>query len=322
MNIIIPVAGEGTRLKPHTHTVPKCLLYVAGKPILGHILDRFKNLNISKLVIVLGSKGDAIIQFCKKYSYNFRFVNQSKRLGLGHAIYTGAQELKGATMVLLGDTIIDYDFKNLCNRHINTLAVKEVAEPKRFGIVEVKGNNVLNLVEKPRKPKSNLAITGLYFFQHIEKVHKAIAYIMRKGIKLKGEYQLTDALKYLLKNGEEFKVIKIDKWFDCGTAAALIETNRHLLKKTHYFKKRKKTIILSPVYIHNSAKILNSIIGPNVSISENVTIKNSIIKNSIINSNAIVENTLLSESIIGEKAIAKGGFKKLNMSDSSIIEFP
>lgn len=322
MNIIIPVAGEGTRLKPHTHTVPKCLLYVAGKPILGHILDRFKDLNISKLVIVLGSKGDAIIQFCKKYSYNFRFVNQSKRLGLGHAIYTGAQGLKGATMVLLGDTIIDYDFKNLCNRHINTLAVKEVAEPKRFGIVEVKGNNVLNLVEKPRKPKSNLAITGLYFFQRIEKVHKAIAYIMRKGIKLKGEYQLTDALKYLLKNGEEFKVIKIDKWFDCGTAAALIETNRHLLKKTHHFKKRKKTIILSPVYIHNSANILNSIIGPNVSISENVTIKNSIIKNSIINSNAIVENTLLSESIIGEKAIAKGGFKRLNMSDSSIIEFP
>jgi glucose-1-phosphate thymidylyltransferase len=322
MNIIIPVAGEGTRLKPHTHTVPKCLLYVAGKPILGHILDRFKDLNISKLVIVLGSKGDAIIQFCKKYSYNFRFVNQSKRLGLGHAIYTGAQGLKGATMVLLGDTIIDYDFKNLCNRHINTLAVKEVAEPKRFGIVEVKGNNVLNLVEKPRKPKSNLAITGLYFFQRIEKVHKAIAYIMRKGIKLKGEYQLTDALKYLLKNGEEFKVIKIDKWFDCGTAAALIETNRHLLKKTHHFKKRKKTIILSPVYIHNSANILNSIIGPNVSINENVTIKNSIIKNSIINSNAIVENTLLSESIIGEKAIAKGGFKRLNMSDSSIIEFP
>jgi glucose-1-phosphate thymidylyltransferase len=265
-------------------------------------LDRFKGLNISKLVIVLGSKGDEIIQFCKKYSYNFRFVNQSKRLGLGHAIYTGAQGLKGATMVLLGDTIIDYDFKNFCNRSINTLAVKEVAEPKRFGIVEVKSNSVVNLVEKPRKPKSNLAITGLYFFQHIEKVYKAAAYIMRKGITVKGEYQLTDALKY--------------------PAAALIETNRHLLKKTHHFEKRKKTIILSPVYIHNSAKILNSIIGPNVSISEKVMIKNSVIKESIINSGAIVENALLSDSIVGEKAVVKSGFKKLNLSDSSIIDFP
>jgi glucose-1-phosphate thymidylyltransferase len=293
MNIIIPVAGEGTRLRPLTHTVPKCLLYVAGKPILGHILDRLKGLNISKLVIVLGSKGDEIIQFCKKYSYNFRFVNQSKRLGLGHAIYTGAQGLKGATMVLLGDTIIDYDFKNFCNRNTNTLAVKEVAEPKRFGIVEVKSNSVVNLVEKPRKPKSNLAIAGLYFFQHIEKVYKAAAYIMRKGITVKGEYQLTDALKY-----------------------------RHLLKKTHHFEKRKKTIILSPVYIHNSAKILNSIIGPNVSISEKVMIKNSVIKESIINSGAIVENALLSDSIVGEKAVVKSGFKKLNLSDSSIIDFP
>jgi len=322
MNIIIPVAGEGTRLRPHTHIIPKSLLCVAGKPILAHILDSFKRLDISKIVIVLGAKGEAIIDFCEKYPYNFKFVLQEERLGLGHAIYTGARGLKGATMVLLGDTIIDYKFKNFCKANTNMLAVKEVADPKRFGIVEVEKDNVTNLVEKPRIPKSNLAITGLYYFQQIEKVYNAMAYIMKKGIKTKGEYQLTDALKYLLKKGERFKVKKIDKWYDCGTAAALIETNRHLLQKTHHFRKRGKTIIIPLVYIDDSAEITGSIIGPNVSIGENVIIKNSVIKDSIVNRNANVENALLSESIIGEKSVVKGGFKKLNVSDSSVIEFP
>ena len=322
MNLIIPVAGEGTRLRPHTHTLPKSLLYVAGKPILGHILDSFKKIKISKLVIVHGTKGEAIMRFCKRYPYSFRFVHQDKRLGLGHAIYIGVKGLKGATMVLLGDTIIDVNFKSFVNRGVTTLAVKAVDDPKRFGIVEVKGKKVMSLVEKPKFPKSNLAIVGLYYFPNIEKVYKAIAYIMKKGIRTKGEYQLTDALKYMLKRANKFEIVKIDKWYDCGTAAALIETNRHLLKKTHHFKKRKKAIIIPYVYIANSATILNSIIGPNVSIGENVVIKNSIIRDSIINSGSTIEYALLSESIIGEKTIVRSGFKKLSVSDSSIVEFP
>ncbi|UCG92063.1 MAG: NTP transferase domain-containing protein [candidate division WOR-3 bacterium] len=322
MNIIIPVAGEGTRLRPHTHIIPKSLLYVAGKPILAHILDGFQELNISQIVIVLGAMGEAIIDFCEKYPYDFKFVLQEERLGLGHAIYTGARGLTGATMVLLGDTIIDYNFKTFCRGTTNVLAVKEVADPKRFGIVEVDKNNVTNLVEKPRVPKSNLAIIGLYYFQQIAKVYNAVDYLMKKGIKTRGEYQLTDALKYLLKKGEKFRAVKVDKWYDCGTAAALIKTNHHLLQKTHHFKKRKNTIVVPPVYIDDSADIIGSIIGPNVSIGEDVIIKNSIIKDSIVNRNAKVENALLSESIIGEKAVVKGGFKKLSVSDSSVIEFP
>jgi glucose-1-phosphate thymidylyltransferase len=322
MNIIIPVAGEGIRLRPHTHILPKSLLRVAGKSILGHILDGFKGLDIDKIVIVLGAKGDAIIKFCKKHPYNFKFVHQANRLGLGHAIYTGAKGLVGPTMVLLGDTIIGYNFNSFCKSDTNILAVKEVADPKRFGIVELKGENVVDLVEKPRVPKSNLAIVGLYYFQNIEIVRKAVGYIMRRGIKTKGEYQLTDALKYLLHKGAQFKVVKIHRWYDCGTAAALIQTNRYLLTETHHFKERKKTIIIPYVYIDDSAKITNSIIGPNVSISEKVVIKDSIIRESIINCGATVKNALLSESIIGEKAVVKGGYKKLNVSDSSIIEFP
>jgi len=322
MNVIIPVAGEGVRLRPHTNIIPKSLLYVAGKPILGHILDSLKPLNISKLVLIIGAKGEAIVQYCKNYSHNFKFVKQEKRLGLGHAIYLGAKCLKGATMVLLGDTIIDCNFKKITVKPTNILAVKEVTEPRRFGIVEVAGNNVLDVVEKPDIPKSNLAIVGLYYFKEIEKLSYAIAYNMKKGIKTKGEYQLTDGLRHLIKKGEKFKIVTIDNWFDCGTSESLIETNQHLLKNNHHYKKRKGVLIIAPVYIPNSVEISNSIVGPNVSIGENVVIKDSIIKDSIINRGAFVENGILSKSIIGERAVVKSGFKKLNVGDSSIIEFP
>jgi glucose-1-phosphate thymidylyltransferase len=322
VNVILPVAGEGTRLRPHTHAVPKSLLYVAGKPILGHILDGLKDVEVSNFVIVLGAKADAIIDFCNKYPRDFRYVLQEERLGLGHAIHLGAQGLEGPTLVLLGDTIIDVDYRSFCRSGSNVLAIKEVDDPKRFGIVEVKGGDVIDLVEKPKQPRSNLAIVGLYYFQDIIRVAKAIDYIIKDDIKTKNEYQLTDALKYMLDKGEKFKISRIDNWYDCGTAAALIDTNRHILKKTHHYKTRKQSIMIAPVYVADSATIAESIIGPNVSIGEGAVIKNSIIKDSIINNGANVENALLVESIIGVNASVKSGYKRLSVSDSSVVEYP
>jgi glucose-1-phosphate thymidylyltransferase len=322
VNAIIPVAGEGTRLRPHTHAVPKSLLYVAGKPILGHILDSLQDLDIVNFAIVLGAKADTIIDFCNKYPRDFKYVLQEKRLGLGHAIYLGAKGLEGPTFVLLGDTIIDVDYQVFCQAKSNILAVKEVAEPKRFGIVEVKGDDVVDLVEKPKNPKSNLALVGLYYFQDIATVIKAIGYIIKKDIKTKNEYQLTDALKLMLDKGEKFKIARIEHWYDCGTAASLIDTNRHLLKRTHHYKKRARSIIIPPVYIADSASINEAIIGPNVSIGEDVMVRNSIVKDSIINNGAKVENALLVESLVGAKASVKSGYKRLSVSDSSVVEFP
>ena len=322
VNIIIPVAGEGTRLRPHTHAVPKSLLYVAGKPILGHIFNNLEGLDISNFVIVLGAKADAIIDFCNKYPRDFKYVLQEKRLGLGHAIHVGAQGLEGPTLALLGDTIIDVNYRDFTASRDNILAVKEVADPKRFGIVEVEGDDVVDLVEKPKNPKSNLAIVGLYYFQDIKRVVEAVDHIMQHDIKTRNEYQLTDALKYMLEKGEKFKAAKIEEWYDCGTAASLIETNRHLLTKTHHYKKREKNIVIEPVYIADSATITESIIGPNVSVGEDVVISTSIVKDSIINSGATVENALLVESIIGAKASVKSGYKRLSVSDSSVVEYP
>jgi glucose-1-phosphate thymidylyltransferase len=322
VNVIIPVAGEGTRLRPHTHAVPKSLLYVAGKPILGHILDGLQDLEISNFAIILGAKADAIIDFCNSYSHDFKYVLQEKRLGLGHAIYLGGQGMEGPALVVLGDTIIDVDYQTFFHSGANVLAVKEVAEPRRFGIVDVQGDNVIDLSEKPKQPKSNLAIVGLYYFRDIAKVVKAIDHIIKKDIRTKNEYQLTDALKYMLDNGEQFKIVKVDNWYDCGTAAALLDTNRHLLKKTHHYVKREKSIILPPVYIADSAVVTKSIIGPNVSIGERAVVQTSIVKDSIINNEAKVENALLVESIIGAKASVKSGYKRLSVSESSVVEYP
>lgn len=322
VNVIIPVAGEGTRLRPHTHAVPKSLLYVAGKPILGHILDSLEGVKVDNFAIVLGARGEAIIDFCNTFPYDFRYVLQEKRLGLGHAIFVGAQDLEGPTLVLLGDTIIDVDYKRFFGGKGNTLAVKEVDDPQRFGVVEVKDDRVVSVVEKPKHPKSNLAIVGLYYFDDISKIKDAVEYIMEKDIRTKNEYQLTDALKYMLENGEKFKIQRIENWYDCGTVGALIETNRYLLKKTHYHKKRGESIVLPPVFIADSAKISQAIIGPYVSIGDNVAVRNSIVRDSIINRGAIVENALLAESIIGDNAVVKGGYKRLNVSESSLVEIP
>jgi glucose-1-phosphate thymidylyltransferase len=322
VNVIIPVAGEGTRLRPHTHSVPKSLLYVAGKPILGHILDSLEGMNVDNFAIVLGARGEAIVDFCNTFPYDFKYVLQEKRLGLGHAVFVGARALEGPTLVLLGDTIIDVDYVKFCAGKANMLAVKEVDDPQRFGVVEVKDDNVISVVEKPKHPKSNLAIVGLYYFHDISKVRSAVEYIMEKDIKTKNEYQLTDALKYLLDSGEKFKIQRIENWYDCGTVDALIETNRYLLKKTQYYKKRGDNIILPPVFVADSAKISQAIIGPYVSIGDNVTVRNSIVKDSIINRGAAVDNALLTESIIGENAVVKGGYKRLNVSESSLVEIP
>ncbi len=321
MNVIIPVAGEGVRLKPHTHFFPKCLLYVAGKPILAHIFDSIKPLKPATIIIVLGANSDKIIQFCKTQPFNFKFVIQKERLGLGHAVYLGSRGLTGKALVLLGDTITDFEFHGLTGG-TNKLAVKAVDNPQRFGIVETEGKRVISVVEKPENPKSNLAIVGVYYFNDVKKIHRAMAAVIRKNIRTKNEFQLTDGLGLLIKKGELFDIVKIKNWFDCGTSDALIETNHHLLKNKHYFRPRHNCRIVPPVFIPDTAEITESIIGPDVSIGENVKINNSIIQNSIVNNNAVIEDATFRNSIIGQNAVVRGSFKRLNVGDFSTIEFP
>ena len=321
MKVIIPSAGTGTRLRPHTYTTPKALIHVAGKPILGHILDRLIPYCPEVVVIVIGYMGEAIIEYvCKNYPFIFEFVKQEEQLGLGHAVYQANEVIKeGETLIILGDTIIDWkmeeNYKEEC-----FIGVKKVAEPKRFGIVEVKGVYIKRLVEKPERPLSNLAIVGVYYVTNFELLVSAVQHLIDKNILTRGEYQLTDALQVMVSRGIRIKTVMVEDWHDCGNVQALIATNRYLLDKKHYFKKRGGSIVIPPTHIDDSAEINNSIIGPYVSIGEGAIVESSIIKDTIISPFAQVEKCLLTETVIGQRAIVKGDFEKLNVGDSSQLE--
>lgn len=324
MNIIIPAAGEGVRLRPHTHTIPKPLIKVAGKPILGHIIDSVISLKPESICIVIGHHGSKIEEFIRKDYDNiidkFVFVHQEKRKGLGHAIYVSFEKIlkDSDVLILLGDTIFDVDFKEIIKEKKNIIAVAETEEPQRFGIVEIENTRVKNLIEKPSKPPSNLAIVGIYYFLDGLKLYNALKKLIAENIKTKNEYQLTDGMRLLL-NTEEIYIKKINGWYDCGKINTLLETNKFILNKTNKYNSYENTVIIPPVYIPSDVKISNSIIGPYVSCGSSVIIKNSIIKNSIINDGGIVENVLLSDSIIGVDAAIIENFKVVNIGDSSII---
>jgi len=328
MKIIIPVAGIGTRLRPHTHTVPKVLIKVAGKTIIEHIIDELLILNASfnEIVFIVGHLADKIQKFINsKYKKKIKlsYVLQDERKGVGHAIYLAKPFINGEPVfIILGDLIFRANFNHIVKSGKNYIGVKEVDDPKRFGIAFIdKNNNINKFIEKPEHPTSNLAIVGIYLIQNSDLLFSKLEYIIKNNIKTKSEYQITDALQLMLNTKEKFKAFYINKWLDCGTLDTLLATNKELLIDHNTKQKLKSVIINPPVYISKSAKIKNSIIGPCVSIGDNVIIENSIIQNSIINDNAEINKLLLNTSIIGSDAFVRGTFRQLNIGDSSEVDW-
>lgn len=330
MKAVIPVAGVGTRLRPHTYTQPKVLLNVAGKPILGHILDKLVENSIKNISLVVGYLGDKIKSYAlANYpDVNFNFINQEEPLGLGHAIYTARDEFENEDeiLIILGDTIFDFDLSKFLKSKFTTIGVKQVEDPRRFGVVILDGDNFAKkLVEKPSQPESNLAIVGIYLIKNPKLLKESLEEIVKSDIKTKGEYQLTDALQLMVNKGEKITVFEIDGWYDCGKPETLLETNKFLLErngmKLTKLGKFENVLIIPPVYISPTSKIENSIIGPYTTISDGVEISSSIIRNSIIGDCAKIYNALLDSSIVGSDAVVKGDYKKINIGDSSEIEF-
>jgi glucose-1-phosphate thymidylyltransferase len=325
MKALIPAAGIGTRLRPHTFSQPKALLNVAGKPIIGHILDSVIAIGIVDIIIIVGYKSEAIKNYvAKNYSVNVTFVFQEHREGLGHSIWVAKDYIDpdDQLLVILGDTIIKAPLDTMVSSTDHMIAIQEVSDPRRFGIVELdqQTQKVHRFVEKPQNPTSNSAIVGLYYFSSAKALLDTLDTIISNNERTLGEFQLTDALQRMLEKGEPFKAIEVSKWFDCGKPETLLATNAYLLDLTeqvHY--KLDNAIIIPPVYISSSATIRRSVIGPNVTISENVVIEDSILKNSIVNSHAVVTSSLLDSSIIGEYVALTGTFTSVNVGDSSII---
>ncbi|MEZ4918723.1 MAG: sugar phosphate nucleotidyltransferase [Saprospiraceae bacterium] len=332
MKVIIPVAGVGTRLRPHTYTQPKPLMPVAGKPIVSFIVDKLVEAGMTEFVFVIGYLGDKIRNFVEENYPNLttQFVYQEYREGSGHAIWSAREVLKGEEEVFIafGDTIFDVDLKRMLDCPDSCLGVKKVSEPREFGVAEINAENqVLRLVEKPRIPKSNLAIVGLYKVNKAQELIDAIQTLIDKDIRTVGEIQLTDALQLMVEKGHPFQVVSVDNWFDCGRKDVLLETNAMLLSQRGYatdefhLPEFENTIFIHPVSIGKDCQISNSIIGPNVTIGNNVRIAHSIVKDSIIGNFAGLEEAVLIHSVIGSDASIRGMNLSLNIGDNTEIRF-
>jgi glucose-1-phosphate thymidylyltransferase len=326
MHAIIPVAGVGSRLRPHTYTLPKVLLNVAGKPILGHILDRLTADGITSATIVVGYMGNLVERYVKDHYRDLKvnFVTQEELLGLGHSIWVARENIPTdgkPLFIILGDTIFDVDLTGVFSSKSSALGVKVVDDPRRFGVAELSSGYISKLVEKPDIPKSNLAVVGLYFIKNPKLLKDCLEDIVSGDKRTKGEYQLTDALQMMIDKGEKFSTFTVDGWFDCGKPETLLSTNRHLLQRNSLPRDIAGSVIIPPVYIAPNAQITNSIVGPYATIGDKASVSDSVIRNSIIGDDSRVSGVLLDNSIVGNNADVKGGFKRINAGDSSEIDF-
>ena len=322
MKAVIPVAGQGTRLRPHTYTVPKAMLHVAGKTIIEYILDEISSVEPDDYVFIIGYLGDkqrALQE--KKIHKPILFDDQKEMLGIAHALREAREYLEdGPFLIVLGDTIFQADLARIVKKGVSAIGVRVVDDPRRFGVVMLDGERVIKLVEKPQTAVSTLAIAGVYYISDPGLLVRSIDRIVDEDIKTRGEYQLTDALQLMVDAGHEIETFPIEGWFDCGEPGALLETNRALLARVEEVSKRPGSIIIPPVWMDESAAIQNSIIGPNVSIAGGAIVKDSIVRDSIISEYAAVENLILQSSIIGDRATAQGKPASLNVGDSSQVE--
>ncbi|MFK8103163.1 MAG: sugar phosphate nucleotidyltransferase [Saprospiraceae bacterium] len=330
MKAIVPVAGAGTRLRPHTYTQPKPLIPVAGKTIISFIIDQLVEVGIRDFVFVLGYLGEKIKLYVEeKYpELNKTFVYQNERLGLGHAILTAKSAIDPSEelFIVLGDTIFDVDLKSMIESETSCVGIKKVDDPREFGVVEFDQDGfVARMIEKPKIPKSDMAIVGLYKIKEVGILFDAIEYNIKNELRTHGEFQLTDGLMRMIENGVKFTAIGVNNWFDCGKKEILLETNATLLDREGYASSNlpnyDNTIIIHPVSIGENCEITNSIIGPHVTIGANVRINYSVVKESIIGNYATIAEVVLKHSVVGNDAAIKGLSQSLNIGDNTEIDF-
>lgn len=330
MKAIIPVAGAGTRLRPLTYTQPKPLIPVAGKPIISFIIDQLLDIGVKEFVFVIGYLGEKIKNYVDQAYPNIHktFVNQESRLGSAHAIWTAREELRDADelIIFFGDTIIDVDFQAVMDEPNSCLCVHKVENPRSFGVVEFdEEGRISRLVEKPRIPRSNLAMVGFYKIKEVGDLFDALEFNITHNIRTDGEFPLTDALMRMVENQTIFRPIHVDNWFNCGKKDVLLETNAILLDREGYASSDlppyDNAIIIHPVSIGKNCNISNSIIGPHVTIGNNAVIKQAIVKDSIIGNYASLREVNLQQSVIGNDTAITGVRQSLNIGDNTEIDF-
>jgi glucose-1-phosphate thymidylyltransferase len=328
MKVIIPLAGFGTRLRPHTYTKPKPLINVAGKAVLGHILDKFAGLNVEEFIIVHGYLGEQIHDYlATQYpQYCARFVEQRELVGQADAILRCRPFVDGPVLIVFVDTLFEADLSGLAREEADAVIyVKEVDDPRRFGVAVVGAEGwITRFVEKPDSMDNRLAVIGMYYLKDSDALMRACQELMSRNIQTKGEYFLADAFNLMVEQGQKFRTQTVEVWEDCGKPETVLHTNRYLLEHGHDNSAQHHGngyLVVPPVHIAATATIQNSVIGPYATISDGCHISGSIIRDSIIDEDAHIEDTTLDQSLIGKGALVKSSYRKLNVGDSSSVDF-
>ncbi|MCS3530889.1 sugar phosphate nucleotidyltransferase [Chryseobacterium sp. JUb7] len=335
MKIIVPMAGRGSRLRPHTLTVPKPLIPIAGKPIVQRLVEDIAKVageEIEEVAFIIGDFGPEIekslIQIAEKLGAKGSIYYQNDPLGTAHAIKCAEQSMTGDVVIAFADTLFRADFV-LDKNSDGVIWVKSVEDPSAFGVVKLDNYGfITDFVEKPTTFVSDLAIIGIYYFNSAEKLMDEINYIMDNNIKNGGEYQLTTALENLRAKGAKFTLGKVNDWMDCGNKNATVETNSKILD---YEKEEmlnypasaviENSLIIQPCFIGENVKISNSKVGPGVSLGNNTIVVNSNIENSLIQENTRINHGNLSNSMIGNSAQYFGVSREISLGDYSVLDF-
>jgi glucose-1-phosphate thymidylyltransferase len=336
MKIIIPMAGKGKRMRPHTLTVPKPLINVAGKPIVQRLVEDITKVcgeKVDEIAFIIGSDfgkdvEDNLIKIAESQGAKGTICYQDKALGTAHAIMCAKDSITGKTVVAFADTLFKADFVMDTNQE-GVIWVQGIEDPRQFGVVKLNDAGIItDFVEKPETFISNLAIIGIYYFKDGDNLKKELQYLLDNDIKEKGEFQLTNALENMKQKGIAFTPGKVTEWLDCGNKDATVYTNQRVLEfekgKSHLKGKNLTTensIIIEPCFIGDNVVLKDAIVGPHVSIGAGSNVCDAIVKNSIIQSNTKLSHTVITNSMIGEGAEVKGKALDLSMSDYTTITF-
>jgi glucose-1-phosphate thymidylyltransferase len=334
MKVIVPMAGRGSRLRPHTLTVPKPLVPVGGKPIVHRLVEDIAALcsePIDEIGFVIGDFGPEIeaelIKVAEKLGAKGSIFYQDKPLGTAHAVLCAEKLLDGPVVVAFADTLFRANFK-IDPEVDGILWVKQIEDPSAFGVIKMnEGREIIDFVEKPKEFVSDLAMIGVYYFKEGEKLANELNYLVENGIIKSGEYQLPDALRRLTEKGMRFMPGEVDEWLDCGNKEVTVITNQRVLEYdsekgidlVDASAKLLNSVIIPPCYIGKDVVLENSVVGPHVSLGKGSVVTNSIIKNSILQHHSIIIDANLKDSMLGSYSKYKGLARDLSLSDYSII---
>ena len=332
MKIIVPMAGIGSRLRPHTLTIPKPLTLIAGKPIVQRLVEdivKVVDQKVDEIAFVIGPSfpkdtEEKLMNIAKSLNAKGKVFVQEQALGTAHAIQCAKESLNGPCVVAFADTLFKADF-SLDAKADGAIWVKKVEEPSAYGVVKLNDGIITDFVEKPKEFVSYLAIIGIYYFKKGEIVRDEIQYLLDNNIKEKGEFQLTNALENMKQKGLQFVPGTVSDWMDCGNKDITVETNSRVLQFAHQDCENmvsdiisiKNSEIIEPCYIGDNVILINATIGPNVSLGDNCVVENATIENSLIQTNTKISNAKLNKAMIGNNAIFDGNFSSVSIGDYS-----